>query len=57
MNVSSTSFSIIINGVPKCCFNSSRGLRLGDPLSSLLFVIVAEGLSGLLRKANGVGIS
>ena len=48
-------FSILINGSPKDFFGSSRGLRQGDPLSSLLFVIVMEALSQLLDGAVLVG--
>lgn len=37
--VSSTHFSIMINGIPTKFFGSSRGLRQRDPLSLLLFVM------------------
>ena len=48
--VSTTSFSILVNGSPTGFFQNSRGLRQGDPLSSYLFVIGMEALSQLLNR-------
>jgi hypothetical protein len=41
-------FSVLVNGTPAGFFSSSRGLRQGDLLSPLLFVIVMEALSKML---------
>jgi hypothetical protein len=53
--VSTARFSILINGNPCGFFESARGLRLGDPLSPLLFVIVMGAMSQMLDRAVGVG--
>ena len=47
----SASVSILVNGSPSSEFIPQRGLRQGDPLSPMLFNIVAEGLNGLMTNA------
>jgi len=49
--LSSTSVSILVNGSPTNEFIPQRGLRQGNPLAPLLFNIVAEGLTSLMREA------
>ncbi|GKV00002.1 hypothetical protein SLEP1_g12766 [Rubroshorea leprosula] len=47
----SSTVSILINGSPTRQFSVSKGIRQGDPLSPFLFLIVAEGLNGLMASA------
>ena len=50
--VTSIRFSVLVNGSPKGSFGSSRGSRQGDPLSPLLFLLIMEVLSIILKKAE-----
>ncbi|CAK8565038.1 unnamed protein product [Lathyrus sativus] len=43
--------SVFVNESPTKEFKVGKGLRQGDPLSPFLFVIVVEGLIGLVRKS------
>ncbi|GKV22646.1 hypothetical protein SLEP1_g32498 [Rubroshorea leprosula] len=52
----SASISILVNGSPSKQFRMSKGLRQGDPLSPFLFLIVAEGLNGLIMEAVRKGL-
>ena len=45
-------FSVLVNGSPEGFFGSSRELRQGDPLSLLLFLLIMEVLSRLLKKSE-----
>ncbi|XP_058727324.1 uncharacterized mitochondrial protein AtMg01250-like [Vicia villosa] len=46
---------ILVNGSPTKEFKVECGLRKGDPLSPFLFVIVAEDLTALVKKAIVIG--
>ena len=50
--ITTVRFSVLINGSPASFFGSSRSLRQGDPLSPLLFLLVMEVLSRLLRRTE-----
>ncbi|XP_068483362.1 uncharacterized protein [Phaseolus vulgaris] len=48
----SASVSVLVNGSPTREFIPRKGLRQGDPLAPFLFLIVAEGLTGVSRMAE-----
>ena len=50
--VTTASYSILINGEPRGHIKPSRGIRQGDPLSPYLFLLCAEGLSAMLKRAE-----
>jgi len=53
--ITNISYAILINGAAAPFFKGQRGLRQGCPLSPLLFLLVAEGLSQLIHKARREG--
>lgn len=55
MCLTTATISILVNGSPSKPFKMGRGLRLGDPLSPFLFVIMVEVLNKLLLKASDLG--
>eukprot|EP00253_Pinus_taeda_P010579 PITA_10579 len=54
--ISSVSFVVLINGAASQFFRGHRGLRQGCPLSPLLFLLAAEGLSKLISNAKRSGL-
>jgi hypothetical protein len=54
--VTSSSFAVLVNGEPSEFFRSERGVRQGCPLSPLLFILMMEGLSLLLKNSTAEGL-
>lgn len=51
----SSSVSVLVNGSPSEEFRMEKGLRQGDSLAPFLFIIISEGLSGLMKQAVNYG--
>lgn len=48
--------SVLLNGVPGKVFHCRRGVRQGDPLSPLLFVLAADLLQSIVNGAKDRGL-
>lgn len=53
--LSGASIAVLVNGSPTKESQLERGLRQGNPLSSVLFFIVAEGLSAMISRVVSLG--
>ena len=49
-------FSVLVNGSLADFFGSSRGLRQGDPLSPLLFLVMMKVFSKMAKRMEGTGL-
>jgi hypothetical protein len=54
--LSSGTSIVLLNGVPGKVFHCKRGVRQGDPLSPLLFVLAADLLQSLVNRAKDMGL-
>lgn len=52
----SDSSYVLLNGVPSKSFKCKRGVRQGDPLSPLIFVLGADLLQSFINKAAMDGV-
>jgi hypothetical protein len=53
--IATSSTQIMLNGVPGDFIVHQRGLRQGDPLSPMLFILVMDILSQLVQKSSEDG--
>lgn len=48
--ITTTWFSVTLNGISKGFFKGGRGLREGDPISLYLFILVEEIFSRMIKR-------
>ena len=53
--IKSVSYSVLLNGVPKCLIHSTRGIWRGDPISPYLFLLCGDGLSAMQKREESLG--
>lgn len=56
MLVSTSSTRVLLNGKPGQIIYNARGLRQGDPLSLMLFILLMDVLNQLFKQATTVGV-
>lgn len=54
--ISTAKANVLVNGSPSGEFALERGIRQGDPLSPFLFLVAAEGLNMLVKRAVERGL-
>jgi hypothetical protein len=54
--LSSASTQVLLNGIPGDVIHHRRGLRQGDPLSLMLFILAMDVLGYLITKAENEGV-
>lgn len=55
-HLSATTLVLLINGQPSSTFRPYRGVKQGDPLSPLLFILASEGFSRGLKALTTAGV-
>jgi hypothetical protein len=56
MIMESGTSTILVNGVPRQPFRYRRGVKHGDPLSPLLFILATDLLQSIINKAKDLGL-